>query len=144
MDRKIRVLIAKVGLDGHQAGIRLVAQAIRDAGMEVVYLGLYNTVEQIVQAALQEQVDVVGLSSLCGAHMDVIPNVAQQLRDKGMGDALLIAGGVLPDRDLPALYECGVAAVFKGGSPLADITSYITKTIREKRAAELAHSETAA
>ncbi|MDA8382150.1 MAG: cobalamin B12-binding domain-containing protein [Betaproteobacteria bacterium] len=135
MDRKIRVLIAKVGLDGHQAGIRLVAQAIRDAGMEVVYLGLYNTVEQIVQAALEEQVDVVGLSSLCGAHMEVIPKVAQQLREKGMGGALLIAGGVIPNKDLPALQACGVAEVFKGGTPLADITSYISRTVREKRAA---------
>ena len=136
MTRRIRVLIAKAGLDGHQAGIRLVAQAMRDAGMEVVYLGLYNTIEQIVQAALEEQVDVVGLSSLCGAHMEVIPKVAQQLREKGMGEALLIAGGVIPNKDMAALTACGVARVFKGGTPLAEITYYIVEKVEQKRAVE--------
>jgi methylmalonyl-CoA mutase C-terminal domain/subunit len=133
VDRKIRVLVAKAGLDGHQAGIRLVAQALRDEGMEVVYLGLYNTVEQIVQTAIEEQVDVVGLSSLCGAHMEVIPQVAAQLREKGLGDALLIAGGVIPNKDIPALTAAGVARVFKGGTPLADIGAYIKDAMRERR-----------
>ena len=127
--RPIRVLVAKAGLDGHQAGIRLVAHAMRDAGMEVVYLGLYNTVEQIVQAAIQEQVDVVGLSSLCGAHLNVIPRVAALLRDNGMEDVLLIAGGVIPNKDVPALEAAGVARVFKSGSSLAEMTAYIRDAI---------------
>ena len=137
VDRKIRVLVAKAGLDGHQAGIRLVAQALRDAWMEVVYLGLYNTVEQIVQTAVEEQVDVVGLSSLCGAHMEVIPKVAMQLREKGLGDVLLIVGGVIPNKDLPALTAAGVARVFKGGTRLDEISTYISNTIRERRVAAL-------
>lgn len=133
MDRRIRVLVAKAGLDGHQAGIRIVAQAMRDAGMEVVYLGHYNTVEQIVQTAVQEQVDVVGLSSLCGAHMEVIPKVAVQLREQGLGGVLLVAGGVIPNKDIPALTEAGVARVFKGGVSLADICAYIKSAVRERR-----------
>jgi len=131
-DRRIRVLVAKAGLDGHQAGIRLVAHAMRDAGMEVVYLGLYNSVEQIVQAAVEEAVDVVGLSSLCGAHLNVIPKVAAQLRDSGMGDAVLIAGGVIPNKDIPALTAAGVARVFKSGTPLEEMTAYIVETVRER------------
>jgi len=127
--RPIRVLVAKAGLAGHQAGIRLVAHAMRDAGMEVVYLGLYNTVEQIVQAAVQEQVDVVGLSSLCGAHLNVIPRVAAQLRENGMEDVLLIAGGVIPNKDVPVLEAAGVARVFKSGSSLAEMTAYIRDAI---------------
>lgn len=126
------MLVAKAGLDGHQAGIRLVAHAMRDAGMEVVYLGLYNSVEQIVQAAVEEAVDVVGLSSLCGAHLNVIPKVAAQLRDSGMGDAVLIAGGVIPNKDIPALTAAGVARVFKSGTPLEEMTAYIVETVRER------------
>ena len=132
VDRRIRVLVAKAGLDGHQAGIRLVAHAMRDAGMEVVYLGLYNSVDQIVQAAVEEAVDVVGLSSLCGAHLNVIPKVAAQLRENGMGDALLIAGGVIPNKDVPALAAAGVARVFKSGTPLEEMTAYIIETVHER------------
>jgi methylmalonyl-CoA mutase, C-terminal domain len=129
----IRVLVAKAGLDGHQAGIRLVAHALRDAGMEVVYLGLYNSVEQIVHAAIQEQVDVVGLSSLCGAHLNVIPKVAAQLRENGLDDVLLIAGGVIPNRDVPALLAAGVARVFKSGTSLDEMTTFIADTVSARR-----------
>jgi methylmalonyl-CoA mutase C-terminal domain/subunit len=129
----IRVLVAKAGLDGHQAGIRLVAHALRDAGMEVVYLGLYNSVEQIVHAAIQEQVDVVGLSSLCGAHLNVIPRVAAQLRENGLDDVLLIAGGVIPNKDVPALLTAGVARVFKSGTSLDEMTTFIADTVNARR-----------
>lgn len=135
MERKIRVLVAKAGLDGHQAGIRLVAQTFRDAGMEVIYLGHYNTVDQIVQAALEEQVDVVGLSSLCGAHLEVVPKVISKLRQVGLADVVVIVGGVIPNKDVPVLMTAGVAQVFKGGTPLDDITTFVTGAVRNKRSA---------
>ena len=135
MERKIRVLVAKAGLDGHQAGIRLVAQTFRDAGMEVIYLGHYNTVDQIVQAALEEQVDVVGLSSLCGAHMEVVPKVIAKLRAAGLTDVVVIVGGVIPNKDVPVLIAAGVAQVFKGGTRLEDITAFVTAAVRDKRSA---------
>lgn len=130
MTKRIRVLVAKAGLDGHQAGIRIVTQTLRDAGMEVVYLGLYNTVEEIVETAVQEDVDVIGLSSLSGAHNTVIPRLANLMRAKGIGDRLLVVGGVLPDKDIPALLESGVARVFKTGSPLATIVEFIREKIQ--------------
>ncbi|MEW6266263.1 MAG: cobalamin B12-binding domain-containing protein [Thermodesulfobacteriota bacterium] len=129
MNRKIRVLIAKAGLDGHQAGIRIVAQALRDAGMEVIYLGLYNTAEQIVETARQEAVDVIGLSSLSGAHRTVLPRVADLARQKGLQDVLLIAGGVIPNKDIPDLEKAGVARVFKSGSPLGEIVDFIKQRL---------------
>ena len=129
MKKKIRVLMAKTGLDGHQAGIRIVTQTLRDAGMEVVYLGLYTTVEEIVNTAIQEDVDVIGLSSLSGAHNTVIPRVARLMKEKGIGDKLLVVGGVIPDKDIPALLESGVNKVFKSGSLLGDIVSFIKERI---------------
>ena len=129
MKKKIRVLMAKTGLDGHQAGIRIVTQTLRDAGMEVVYLGLYTTVEEIVNTAIQEDVDVIGLSSLSGAHNTVIPRVAGLMKEKGIGDKLLVVGGVIPDKDIPALLESGVDKVFKSGSPLDDIVSFIKERL---------------
>ena len=137
MERKIRVLVAKAGLDGHQAGIRLVAQTMRDAGMEVIYLGHYNTIDQIVQAAVEEQVDVVGLSSLCGAHMTVVPKVATKLREAGLTDVVLIVGGLLPNKDVPGLIAAGVSRVFKGGTPLDHITTYIADEVGRRHAASL-------
>ncbi|MFO1294677.1 MAG: cobalamin B12-binding domain-containing protein [Rubrivivax sp.] len=135
MQRKARVLVAKAGLDGHQAGIRLVAQTLRDAGMEVIYLGHYNSVEQIVQAAVEEQVDVVGLSSLCGAHKEVVPKVAARLREAGLADVSLIVGGVIPNKDIPLLAEAGVARVFKGGTPLDEISSFVREAAQRRHAA---------
>lgn len=135
MERKIRVLVAKAGLDGHQAGIRLVAQTLRDAGMEVIYLGHYNSVDQIVQAAVEEQVDVVGLSSLCGAHKEVVPKVAEKLREAGLGDVSVIVGGVIPNKDIPMLTAAGVSAVFKGGTPLDDISAFIREAARKRHSA---------
>lgn len=125
MERHVRVLMVKAGLDGHQAGIRLVAQALRDAGVEVVYLGLYNSVEQIVQTAIEEQVDVVGVSSLSGAHMEAVPRIVLALRDMGLAHVAVIVGGVIPNRDVPALLDAGVARVFQSGSKLSDIASYV-------------------
>lgn len=137
MERKIRVLVAKAGLDGHQAGIRLVAQTLRDAGMEVIYLGHYNSIDQIVQAAVEEQVDVVGLSSLCGAHRELVPKIAAKLRDAGLTDVSLILGGVIPNKDIPLLMQAGVAAVFKGGTPLDEICTFIREAARKRHAASL-------
>lgn len=125
MSRKIRCLVAKAGLDGHQAGIRLIAKTLQDAGMEVVYLGLYNTVEQIVAVAEQEAVDVVGISSLSGAHRTVLPRLVSMLREKGLDGVLVIAGGVIPANDVPFLEEAGVARVFKSGSSLDEIVEYV-------------------
>lgn len=136
MNSKIRVLLAKAGLDGHQAGIRLVAQALRDAGVEVVYLGLYSSVEQIVRAAVEEQVDVVGLSSLSGAHMETVPQIATALRNAGLEDTLIIVGGVIPKRDVPALLKAGVARVFQSGAPLDEITTYVKETAHAARVKE--------
>lgn len=132
MERKARVLIAKAGLDGHQAGIRLIAQTLRDAGMEVIYLGHYNSVDQIVQAAVEEQVDVVGLSSLCGAHKEVVPKVATKLREAGLADVSVIVGGVIPNKDIPLLETAGVARVFKGGTPLEEISTFVREAARKR------------
>ena len=129
MVKTIRVLIAKAGLDGHQAGVRIVSQVLRDAGMEVVYLGLYNSVEQIVETAIQEDVDVVGLSSLSGAHKTVIPRIANYMKTKNISDKLLIVGGVIPDNDIPALLDAGVGKVFKSGSPLEEIVNFIRENV---------------
>jgi methylmalonyl-CoA mutase C-terminal domain/subunit len=125
MTKKIRVLVAKLGLDAHTIGITVLAQAMRDAGMEVIYSGLRQTPEMVVQTAIQEDVDVVGLSSLSGAHMKHFPRVVDLLRDKGAGDKLVIGGGVIPDDDVVALKQCGVAEIFTMGTQTGDVTSYI-------------------
>ena len=132
MVKKIRMLIAKAGLDGHQRGIRVVTKALRDGGIEVVYLGAYNTVEQIVGAAVQEDVDVIGLSSLCGAHRTVIPRITALMKEKGLEDVLLTVGGIIPDKDVPVLLESGVGKIFKSGSPLSEIVDFIRSNVREK------------
>ena len=125
MDKKIRVLIAKPGLDGHDRGVKVVARGLRDAGMEVIYLGLRLTPEQIAESAIQEDVDVVGLDCLSGAHMALFPKTVNLLREKGGKDMLVIAGGIIPEKDIPALKEAGVTGIFGPGTPIDDIVSFI-------------------
>ena len=124
--KRIRVVIAKPGLDGHDRGAKVIARALRDAGMEVIYTGLRQTPEQIVAAALQEDADVIGLSILSGAHNSICPRLMDLLREKGLNDVLVVLGGIIPDADLPALKAMGVAAVFRPGSSMQDIIDFIT------------------
>ncbi len=125
-EEKIRVLVAKPGLDGHDRGAKVIARALRDAGMEVIYTGLRQTPEMIVEAALQEDVDVVGLSILSGAHMALVPRVLELLRAEGLSDVLVLIGGIIPDDDAPALLEAGVSGVFGPGTNTQDIVQHIT------------------
>ena len=125
MGKKIRVLIAKPGLDGHDRGAKVVARALRDAGMEVIYTGIRQTPERIVAAAVQEDVDVVGLSCLSGAHMVLFPRVAQALRDTGKDDVLLFGGGIIPVEDIPKLKEAGFAEIFLPGTDTNDVVKFI-------------------
>ena len=129
-DKKIRVLIAKPGLDGHDRGAKVVARALRDAGMEVIYTGLRQTPEMIVETALQEDVDVVGLSILSGAHMTLFPKIMQLLRDNSLDDVLVVAGGIIPDDDVPLLQEMGVRAVFGPGTPMKEIIAFIRENAK--------------
>lgn len=128
-DKRIRVLVAKPGLDGHDRGAKVIARALRDAGMEVVYTGIRQTPEMIAEAALQEDVDVVGLSILSGAHMALFPRVLQLLRENGLDDVLVVAGGIIPDEDMPALHEMGVRGVFGPGTPTDQIVSFIRENV---------------
>lgn len=132
MEKKIRVLMAKAGLDGHQRGIRVVSKAMMDAGIEVIYLGVYNTVEQIVETAIQEDVNVIGLSSLSGAHRTVIPRLAQLMNKKGLEDVLLIVGGIIPAKDVPLLLDSGSAGVFKSGTSLSEIVDFVKENVKER------------
>ena len=124
-ERKIRVLVAKPGLDGHDRGAKVVARALRDAGMEVIYTGLRQTAEMIVSAALQEDVDCIGLSILSGAHNAIVPRLMDLLRQQGLDDVLVVVGGIVPDPDAEALRNAGVAAVFQPGSRMDDIIEFI-------------------
>jgi len=130
MSKKIRVLVAKPGLDGHDRGAKIVARALRDAGMEVIYSGLHQTASQIVNTAIQEDVDVVGLSLLSGAHMTLFIDVVTMLRDKQMEDVLVVGGGIIPEEDVSKLQKAGVAAVFGPGTPVDDIVCYIKKNVK--------------
>jgi methylmalonyl-CoA mutase C-terminal domain/subunit len=125
MDKKIRVLIAKVGLDGHDRGAKVIAAALRDAGMEVIYTGLRKTPEMVVEAALQEDVDAIGVSLLSGAHMTIFPRILNLMREKGLKDVLLFGGGIIPDQDIRALKEAGVGALFTPGASTIDIVAYL-------------------
>lgn len=130
MDRPIRVLVAKPGLDGHDRGAKVVARALRDAGMEVIYTGLRQTPEQIVAAAIQEDVDVVAMSILSGAHNHLFPKVVNLLREQGVDDVLILGGGVIPEDDIPGLKEAGVEAIFTPGTSTKDIVDYIEDHIK--------------
>ena len=131
--RKTRVVIAKPGLDGHDRGAKVIARALRDAGMEVIYTGLRQTPEQIVTAALQEDADVVGLSILSGAHMHICPRVMELLREKGLNDVLVVVGGIIPDVDIPKLNAIGIKGVFLPGTPMQEIVDFITANARGAR-----------
>ena len=130
MERKLRVLVAKPGLDGHDRGAKIIARAYRDAGFEVVYTGLHQTPEQIVNAAVQENVDLVGLSCLSGAHVHLFSEVIRQLRAKGAGDVTVIGGGIIPYDDIPRLKEVGVKEVFPPGTPLDDIVAWTRENVK--------------
>jgi methylmalonyl-CoA mutase C-terminal domain/subunit len=121
----IRVLIAKPGLDGHDRGAKVVARALRDAGMEVIYTGIRQTPRMIAEAALQEDVSVVGLSILSGAHMELFPRIAEELKQRGLDDVLLFAGGIIPSSDVPALEQLGFKAIFRPGSSTTDIIDFV-------------------
>ena len=133
-ERKIRVLVAKPGLDGHDRGAKVVARALRDAGMEVIYTGIRQTPEMIAEAALQEDVDVVGLSILSGAHLELFPRVVEELRKRGVTpeDVLLFGGGIIPDEDVPALTQAGFRAIFGPGTNTQEIIDYVRQNVGEK------------
>jgi len=133
MNRPIRVLVAKVGLDGHDRGAKVIATALRDAGMEVIYTGLRQTPEMVVNAALQEDVDAIGISILSGAHMTVFPKIMQLLKEKEMNDVLLTGGGIIPEDDIKTLNEMGAGKLFAPGTSTTDIAEYITNWVKENR-----------
>ena len=130
MVKKIRVLIAKPGLDGHDRGAKVVARALRDAGMEVIYTGLHQTAEMVVRTAIQEDVDVVGLSLLSGAHMTLFIDVLELLKEKEMEDILVVGGGIVPEEDIPKLQEAGMKGVFGPGTSVEEIVSFIKENLR--------------
>ncbi len=133
MNRPVRVLVAKVGLDGHDRGAKVIATALRDAGMEVIYTGLRQTPEMVVNAALQEDVDAIGISILSGAHMTVFPKVAELMKEKGLHDVLLTGGGIIPDDDMSKLQDLGVGKLFAPGTPTSQISDYIRDWVKEHR-----------
>jgi len=132
-ERKIRVVIAKPGLDSHDRGAKIVARALRDAGMEVIYTGLRQTPEQIVETALQEDVDVIGLSILSGAHMTLFPKIMELLKKKRLTDILVFAGGIIPEEDTPALKKIGIREVFGPGTPTSTLVEFVKKNAPKKR-----------
>jgi len=133
LEGRIRVLVAKPGLDGHDRGAKVMVRALRDAGMEVIYTGIRQTPEQIVEAAVQEDVDVVGLSILSGAHMTLFPKITRLLKERGMDDVLVIGGGIIPEEDILALKQAGIAEVFGPGTPIQTIVKYINENVQMKK-----------
>lgn len=132
-DRKLRILVSKPGLDGHDRGVRIIARTYRDAGFEVIYTGLHQTPEQIVNAAIQEDVDLVGFSILSGAHLTLASEIKRLLKEKGADDIPVIGGGIIPDEDIPKLKEIGVKKVFLPGTPLDEIVKWTKKNVRPRR-----------
>jgi methylmalonyl-CoA mutase C-terminal domain/subunit len=135
MERQYRVVVAKPGLDGHDRGAKVIARALRDAGFEVIYTGLHQTPEQVVHAVLQEDADALGLSLLSGAHLTLVPKILDGLATEGLGDVLVVVGGIIPDDDIAALTDAGVKAVFTPGSPLTEITSFLEAALDERERA---------
>ena len=133
MDKKIRVIVAKAGLDGHDRGAKVVAAALRDAGMEVIYTGLRKTPEMIVEAALQEDVDAIGVSILSGAHMTIFPKILKLMKEKGLNDVLLFGGGIIPERDINSLKQIGLGELFTPGTSTVDIVNYIRSWVEKNR-----------
>ena len=133
MKRPVRVLVAKVGLDGHDRGAKVIAAALRDAGMEVIYTGLRQTPEMVVSAAMQEDVDAIGISILSGAHMTVFPKIIQLMKQHNMNDVLLTGGGIIPEDDMKALHEMGTGKLFAPGTTTSEIAGYITNWVKENR-----------
>jgi methylmalonyl-CoA mutase, C-terminal domain len=133
LNRPVRVLVAKVGLDGHDRGAKVIATALRDAGMEVIYTGLRQTPEMVVNAALQEDVDAIGISILSGAHNTVFPKIIELMKEKQMDDVLLTGGGIIPEDDMSKLNEIGVGKLFPPGTPTRDIAEYITSWVKSHR-----------
>ena len=131
--RKVRILIAKPGLDGHDRGAKVIARGFRDAGFEVIYTGLHQTPEQIVAAAIQEDVDAIGLSTLSGAHDYLFPRVIELLREKGAEDIVVFGGGIIPEEDLPPLRQCGVKAIFVPGTPIEEAVKWVRENIKPRR-----------
>src|SRR5947207_3175305 len=132
MNEKIRVVVAKPGLDGHDRGAKVIARAFRDAGFEVIYTGLRQTPEQVVNAALQEDADVVGLSVLSGAHMTLCPRIMELMKKEGLDDVLVVIGGIIPDQDVTKLKQLGVAEVFQPGASTQEIVTYVRENVRKK------------
>ncbi len=131
-ERRIRVLVAKPGLDGHDRGAKVVARALRDAGMEVIYTGLRQTPEQIVSAAVEEDVDAIGISILSGAHNTIVPRICELMKKEKLDDVLLVVGGIIPDDDIPALKQAGVSAVFQPGASMQEIVEFIRSNVRQQ------------
>jgi methylmalonyl-CoA mutase C-terminal domain/subunit len=132
VERRYRVVVAKPGLDGHDRGAKVIARALRDAGFEVIYTGLHQTPEQVVETVVQEDADAVGLSLLSGAHMTLFPKVIEQLKEKGADDVLVFGGGIIPDADIPKLKEMGAAAIFTPGSTMASITDWLQQALEAR------------
>ncbi|MHB8244423.1 MAG: cobalamin B12-binding domain-containing protein [Acidimicrobiales bacterium] len=132
MERRYRVVVAKPGLDGHDRGAKVIARALRDAGFEVIYTGLHQTPEQVVQAVVQEDADAVGLSLLSGAHLTLVPKVIDRLRAEGLDDVVVMCGGIIPDGDIEILKQAGVAQVFTPGTALADISGWLEQALDER------------
>jgi len=130
-EKRIKVLVAKPGLDGHDRGAKVVSQALKEAGMEVVYSGLHKTIDQIINIAIQEDVDIVGLSIMSGAHIPITQKLMKRMKDEGIADKLVFVGGVIPGRDIPKLKELGVKGVFPGGTPLAETIETLKKSVKK-------------